>query len=77
VRFNRDETKIAFTVASDTSPSDVFVADLATGAATRLTTSLNPAIDEHDARDNRSRPLQELRRPRYPRHPVQAQRRER
>ncbi len=46
VRFNRDETKIAFTVASDTSPSDVFVADLATGAATRLTTSLNPAIDE-------------------------------
>jgi dipeptidyl aminopeptidase/acylaminoacyl peptidase len=46
VRFNRDETKIAFTVASDTSPSDVFVADLATGAATRLTKNLNPAIDE-------------------------------
>lgn len=46
VRFNRDETKIAFTVAADTSPSDVFVADLATGAATRLTTNLNPAIDE-------------------------------
>jgi dipeptidyl aminopeptidase/acylaminoacyl peptidase len=46
VRFNRDETRIAFTVASDTSPSDVFVADLATGAATRLTTNLNPAIDE-------------------------------
>ena len=46
VRFNRDETKITFTVASDTSPADVFVADLATGAATRLTTNLNPAIDE-------------------------------
>lgn len=46
VRFNRDETKIAFTVASDTSPADVFVADLATGAATRLTKNLNPAIDE-------------------------------
>ncbi len=46
IRFNRDETKIAFTVASDTSPADVFVADLATGAATRLTTNLNPAIDE-------------------------------
>ena len=46
VRFNRDETKIAFTVASDTSPADVVVADLATGAATRLTTNLNPAIDE-------------------------------
>lgn len=46
VRFNRDETKIAFTVVSDTSPADIFVADLATGAATRLTKSLNPAIDE-------------------------------
>ena len=46
VRFNRDETKVAFTVASDTSPADVFVADLATGAATRLTKSLNPAVDE-------------------------------
>lgn len=46
VRFNRDETKIAFSVASDTSPSDIFVADLATGAAWRLTTALNPAIDE-------------------------------
>ncbi len=46
VRFNRDETQIAFTVASDTSPSDVFVADLATGGAKRLTTNLNPAIDE-------------------------------
>ena len=46
VRFNRDETQIAFTVASDTSPADVFVADLATGAATRLTKNLNPAIDE-------------------------------
>lgn len=46
VRFNRDESKIAFTVASDTSPADVFVADLATGAAMRLTKNLNPAIDE-------------------------------
>ncbi len=46
VRFNRDETMIAFTVASDTSPSDIFVADLSTGQARRLTTALNPAIDE-------------------------------
>lgn len=46
VRFNRDETMIAFTVASDTSPSDIFVADLATGQARRLTKALNPAIDE-------------------------------
>jgi dipeptidyl aminopeptidase/acylaminoacyl peptidase len=46
VRFNRDETMVAFTVASDTSPSDIFVADLATGQARRLTHALNPAIDE-------------------------------
>ncbi|WP_421731024.1 alpha/beta fold hydrolase [Brevundimonas sp.] len=46
VRFTDDESRIAFTVASDTSPSDVFVADLATGQAQRLTHALNPAIDE-------------------------------
>jgi len=46
VRFNRDETRIAFTVASDTSPSDVFTAPLSTGVATRLTHALNPDIDE-------------------------------
>jgi dipeptidyl aminopeptidase/acylaminoacyl peptidase len=33
-------------VASDTSPSDVFVADLADRKVRRLTTALNPAIDE-------------------------------
>lgn len=48
VRFNGDESMIAFTVSSDTSPADVFVADLATGQARRLTTALNPAIDEDD-----------------------------
>jgi dipeptidyl aminopeptidase/acylaminoacyl peptidase len=46
VRFSRDESKVAFTVASDTSPADIFVADLATGKARRLTKALNPAIDE-------------------------------
>jgi len=46
VRFNRDETMVAFTVASDTSPADIFVADLSTGLARRLTRALNPAIDE-------------------------------
>lgn len=51
VRFDRDETHIAFTVASDTSPADVFVADLATGAAKRLTTNLNPEIAEADLVD--------------------------
>lgn len=47
VRFNRDETMVAFTVAADTSPADIFVADLATGTARRLTTALNPDIDEN------------------------------
>lgn len=46
VRFNRDETMAAFTVASDTSPADIYVADLATGRARRLTRALNPAIEE-------------------------------
>jgi dipeptidyl aminopeptidase/acylaminoacyl peptidase len=46
VRFSSDESKVAFTVASDTSPSDIFVADLRTGEARRLTKALNPAIDE-------------------------------
>ena len=46
VRFNRDETQVAFAVVSDTSPADVFVADLATGQARRLTHALNPQIDE-------------------------------
>lgn len=46
VRFSADETQIAFTVASDTSPADVFVAALDTGAARRLTHALNPEIDE-------------------------------
>jgi len=46
VRFNRDETRIAFTVASDTSPSDIFTAPLSTGQATRLTHALNPEINE-------------------------------
>ncbi|MFN2259944.1 MAG: alpha/beta fold hydrolase [Parasphingopyxis sp.] len=44
VRFDRDESRIAFTVSSDTSPSDIFVADLASGEARRLTSALNPAI---------------------------------
>ena len=48
VRFSKDERQVAFTVASDTSPSDIFVADLATGQARRLTTALNPAIKESD-----------------------------
>ncbi len=48
VRFSQDETRVAFTVASDTSPADIFVADLADGKARRLSTALNPAIKESD-----------------------------
>lgn len=48
VRFNGDETMIAFAVVSDTSPADVFVANLADGKARRLTKALNPAINEAD-----------------------------
>lgn len=48
VRYNTDETRIAFTVSSDTSPNDVWTADLATGQARRLLTALSPAINEAD-----------------------------
>lgn len=48
VRFSDDENRIAFTVSSDTSPNDIFVADLATGQARRLTHALNTAINEDD-----------------------------
>jgi dipeptidyl aminopeptidase/acylaminoacyl peptidase len=48
VRFSDDERQMAFTLSSDTSPNDIFVADLATGAARRLTTALNPQIAESD-----------------------------
>ncbi len=48
IRFSEDESRIAFTVSSDTSPSDIYVADLASGQARRLTSALNPAIDESD-----------------------------
>ncbi|HEX9933435.1 MAG TPA: S9 family peptidase [Allosphingosinicella sp.] len=46
IRFNRDETQMAFTIASDTSPSDIFIADLRTGQSRRLTQALSARIDE-------------------------------
>jgi len=46
VRFNRDESMIAFTLNASTSPTDIYVADLRSGQARRLTRSLNPAIDQ-------------------------------
>jgi dipeptidyl aminopeptidase/acylaminoacyl peptidase len=53
IRFNRDETQIAFTIASDTSPSDIFVADIRTGQARRLTTALSPRVDERQLVEGR------------------------
>src|SRR5690606_17951866 len=52
VRFSPDESRIAFTVSSDTSPNDVYTADLATGQAQRLLTALSPAINEADLVDS-------------------------
>ncbi len=46
VRFNRDETAAALTLNASTSPTDIYVADLRTGEARRLTRALNPAIDQ-------------------------------
>jgi dipeptidyl aminopeptidase/acylaminoacyl peptidase len=48
VRFDPGADLAAFTVVSDTSPADVFIADLSTGQARRLTSALNPAIKESD-----------------------------
>lgn len=46
VCFNDDETRVAFGVNTDTSPRNIYTADLATGVAARLTNALSPAIDE-------------------------------
>lgn len=48
IRFDPAETQVSFTLSSDTSPADVYVASLADGEARRLTHALNPAIDEND-----------------------------
>ncbi len=46
VCFNEAENRLAFGVNSDTSPLNVFTADLASGNAVRLTDALSPAIAE-------------------------------
>ena len=47
VRFSPSETKLAFYVNSDTSPSNLYVWDLETGDHRRLTNTLNPEIEEN------------------------------
>jgi dipeptidyl aminopeptidase/acylaminoacyl peptidase len=48
VRFTPDEARIALSVNSDVSPSNIFTVDLEGGAVSRLTDTLNPAIDPDD-----------------------------
>ncbi|WP_233356188.1 S9 family peptidase [Henriciella aquimarina] len=48
VRFSRDESEIAFGVNTDTSPFNLYWADLETGEASKLTNALPDAIDEDD-----------------------------
>lgn len=46
VRFDPDDSHISFMLNGDTSPSDLYVMDLAAASAERLTSALNPAIDQ-------------------------------
>lgn len=46
VRFSPDEKSLALTVSSDTSPRDIYLVDLETSNTHRLTSALNPALDE-------------------------------
>jgi len=46
--FDRDEKQMAFFLSSDRTPRDLYVLDLASGKASRLSSNLNPAVDpEH------------------------------
>lgn len=44
--FSDDDSHLALTVNTDTSPSDVYVIDIVADEATRLTNALNPEVDE-------------------------------
>lgn len=46
VRFNRLETQISMLLNTDTSPSDLYVMDLASKSTTRLTKNLSDKVDE-------------------------------
>lgn len=46
IRFNDDESKIALMLSRDTSPNNLWVIDIASGAAKQFTDALNPEIDE-------------------------------
>lgn len=46
IRFSDDETQMAFTVDSDTAPTDIYVLNMESGEISRLTDALNPEIDQ-------------------------------
>jgi dipeptidyl aminopeptidase/acylaminoacyl peptidase len=48
VAFERGGERLVCTVNGDTSPSNLFLVDLASGVHERLTSALNPAIDERE-----------------------------
>lgn len=48
VRFNEDETVMAFQVTSSTSPANIHVVDLAVGEHRQLTEALNPELNPWD-----------------------------
>jgi prolyl oligopeptidase len=48
IRISPSETKMAFYVNGDTSPSNLFMLDLESNAYERLTDTLNPAMDRDD-----------------------------
>ncbi|WP_271078552.1 S9 family peptidase [Aurantiacibacter sp. MUD61] len=47
-RFSPDEGMALFSANTDTSPTDLYISNLETGETRRLTSALNPAIDESD-----------------------------
>ncbi|MFQ5670709.1 MAG: S9 family peptidase [Acidobacteriota bacterium] len=53
VRFSADDGQVAFFINSDTSPSNLFVVDLAGGGLKQLTHSLNPEIHAGDLVEGR------------------------
>ncbi len=48
IRFNSDESKIAFGLNTDTSPRNIYTADLTTGKTQKLTTALPSSISEEN-----------------------------
>ncbi len=52
VRFSRDDSKIAFLLNADTSPSNVHIIDLVAGTDKALTKALNPAIAQSSLVDS-------------------------